>query len=173
MAYAPGLDAVDLRNRLAQHQPVSLEEVERARVQATGTRLKREVGFSKRVLDSYGHRCAVCGVQLSVLEGAHIIPVHDPLGKDELWNGLSLCRNHHTLFDRRIILIEENTFVRANEETLNILRGLNRFDGFQELIGAYRDNALRHLPSQYHADNAFRAQMSIALAHTFSQSPAQ
>lgn len=172
LAGAPDLDNLDLRARSEAGEVVPLADVERARVAATGTRLVRESGFSKRVLASYGHKCAVCEVQLSILEGAHIIPVHDPRGTDEVWNGLALCRNHHRLYDRRILLIDPDAVVRANEETLALLRALGRLGGYEPTIGVHRDKRLNGLPDFYGTDAAMRDQMHNALTLTFNQTPA-
>jgi putative restriction endonuclease len=172
LAGAPDLDALDLRARSEAGEKLPLADVERARVAATGTRLVREAGFSKQVLDSYGHKCAVCEVQLSVLEGAHIIPVHDPKGTDEVWNGLALCRNHHRLYDRRILLIDQNAVVRANDETLQVLRELGRLGGYEPTIGIHRDKRLKSLPNFYGTNAGLKRQMRDALSHTFNQTPA-
>lgn len=172
MAGAPDLDNLDLRTRAEAGEHVPLADVERARVAATGTRLKREQGFSKLILNSYGHKCAVCEVQLSILEGAHIIPVHDSKGRDEVWNGLALCRNHHRLYDRRILLIDPDAVVRANEETLQVLRELGRLGGYEPTIGVHRDRRIKTLPDFYNSDRTLKRQMHDALTHTFSQAPA-
>ena len=172
LAGAPDLDALDLRARSEAGEKLPLADVERARVAATGTRLVREAGFSKQVLDSYGHKCAVCEVQLSILEGAHIIPVHDPKGTDEVWNGLALCRNHHRLYDRRILLIDQNAVVRANDETIQVLRELGRLGGYEPTIGTHRDKRLKSMPNFYGTDAGLKRRMRDALSHTFNQTPA-
>jgi len=169
MAGAPDLDHLDLASRIAAGEPIGLHDVERARVEATGTRLKRAMGFSKRVLDQFGHRCAICQIQLSILEGAHIIPVHDPKGSDEVWNGLALCRNHHCLFDRRILLIDSKTIVRADEETLAVVKDTGRLGGYQQIIGIYRDKVLQCLPKFFDRDDTLTRQMTQALKFTYDQ----
>lgn len=172
LAGAPDLDALDLRARSERGEKLPLADVERARKLATGTRLVREAGFSKRVLDSYGHKCAVCEIQLTVLEGAHIIPVHDPKGSDEVWNGLALCCNHHRLYDRRIMLIDRDAFVRANEETLEVLRELRRLGGYDLAIGIHRDRRLKSLPDFYNSDAGLKRRMRNALGHVYDLAPA-
>jgi putative restriction endonuclease len=169
LANAPDLDSLDIAAKIDAGEHVELRDVERARIEATGTRLKRAMGFSKRVLDQFGHRCAICQIQLSILEGAHIIPVHDSKGSDEVWNGLALCRNHHSLFDRRIVLIDSTAFVRADEETLAVLRDAGRLGGYQETIGNYRDNILRCLPKFFQDDRDLTRRMAQALKFTFDQ----
>jgi len=163
------LDALDLKVKLDAGEHIELRDVERARVEATGTRLKRALGFSRLVLGQFGHRCAVCGTQLTIIEAAHIIPVHHPKGSDEVWNGLALCRNHHTLFDRRILLVDSSATVRADEETLAVLSETGRFGGYQENIGAYRDKILQCLPLFFKKDTTLTKQMVQALKFTYDQ----
>jgi putative restriction endonuclease len=172
LAGAPDLDTLDLRAKTEAGDVVPLSEIQRARVEAKGTRLDRDTRFSKRVLEGYGHKCAICEVQLSVLEGAHIIPVHDPKGSDDVWNGLALCRNHHRLYDRRILLIDSDAIVRANDETLEVLRELGRLGGYESTIGVHRDKRLRTVPDFYTSDRTLKLRMHDALTYTFNQTPA-
>lgn len=65
----------------------------------------RDRGFRQAVISSYGNKCSVCGLKLNSpdkkiweVEAAHIIP-HSYNGKDEILNGISLCRLHHWAFD--------------------------------------------------------------------------
>lgn len=80
---------------------------ERAR-RAT-TQLIRSATFRKRVVEAYGGRCAMCGFNFSMVEGAHIYPANAPGSPDEVWNGLALCGNHHTAFDRHRIWVSPET----------------------------------------------------------------
>ena len=150
---------------------IQLQEVERRRQAASGTRYVRDRTFSPRVLSAYNHQCSVCEVQLSLLEGAHIIPVHAN-GPDELWNGIALCRNHHRLFDRRILLIDNEAMVRGNEETLTLLADLGRLGGYERMIGEFRDRRLRVLPDFFNRDDELTERMTSALQTTFAQTPA-
>jgi hypothetical protein len=71
---------------------------ERARVATT--RLARSAVFRSRVLDAYGHRCALCGLSPpGLLEAAHILPVGMPGSADVAENGVPLCLHHHALLD--------------------------------------------------------------------------
>lgn len=76
------------------------------RVRAASSRIVRRAAFGKEVCRAYENRCAMCGIGLNLLEGAHIYPASAPGSRDETWNGLALCRNHHRLFDRHRIWIE-------------------------------------------------------------------
>ena len=41
-------------------------------------RALRDINFRDRVLTAYKHQCAMCGVQLKLLDAAHILPVNHP-----------------------------------------------------------------------------------------------
>jgi len=58
--------------------------------------------YTKKFLDK---ACEVCG-NTRVLNIAHIIPREDG-GKDEEWNFMRLCANHHYLFDQGKLTKEE------------------------------------------------------------------
>ena len=71
---------------------------------------KRELSVRSRVfrqvvIESYDCRCSVCGLKINSpdkiyweVEAAHIVP-HSVKGKDDIWNGIALCRLHHWAFD--------------------------------------------------------------------------
>ena len=48
----------------------------------------------------------MCGLDFGLVQAAHIYPVQAPNSVDEIWNGLALCSNHHTAFDRHLLWIE-------------------------------------------------------------------
>lgn len=171
-AKAPAFDSLDISAKASSGKPVTLAEIERERVVVAGTRLKREAGFAKKVLAAFGHRCAVCELQLSILDGAHIVPVHHPQGSDELWNGLALCKNHHALFDRRILLIDPQIHVRADDETLGVLAELGQIGGIDAAIGAYRDQPLKRPPDYFGNDEALTAHLQEALKVNYEYGPA-
>jgi hypothetical protein len=62
-------------------------------------------GFRHAILDAYDCRCSACGLKIISpdllsweVEAAHIVP-HHSFGRDDIWNGLALCRFHHWAFD--------------------------------------------------------------------------
>jgi len=67
--------------------------------------LVRDARFSRRVLSAYDWRCAMCGLGLRLVQGAHIYPASAPSSPDEPWNGLALCANHHLAFDRYLVAV--------------------------------------------------------------------
>lgn len=76
-----------------------------ARARRATTRLVRDASFGKRVVEAYGFKCAMCGLNLGLVAGAHIMPVSDPNSTDQTTNGLALCENHHRAFDRHRIWV--------------------------------------------------------------------
>lgn len=65
----------------------------------------RARGFRQAVIEVYDYKCAFCGMKINSpdsllweVEAAHIVP-HSSMGKDDIWNGLALCRLHHWAFD--------------------------------------------------------------------------
>jgi len=77
----------------------------RQRVVRTIAQNYREASFTRRVLTAYSHACAVCGMQLKLVDAAHIIPGYDPQSTDETSNGLCLCALHHRAMDRSLIAV--------------------------------------------------------------------
>lgn len=65
----------------------------------------RSRGFRQVVIESYDYKCSICGLKINSpdnlyweVEAAHIVP-HSKKGKDDIWNGIALCRLHHWAFD--------------------------------------------------------------------------
>lgn len=79
----------------------------------TSRRRSRDPSFRQDVLAAYGHRCAVCGFDLSLnsapigLEAAHI-QWHQYEGPDKVENGVAMCALHHKMFDRGVIHINKD-----------------------------------------------------------------
>jgi hypothetical protein len=65
----------------------------------------RDAAFSKNIRKAYEGACAMCGLGLCWVEGAHIYPVSAPGSTDAIQNGIALCRNHHAAFDSFYIYI--------------------------------------------------------------------
>lgn len=93
--------AIDGSGLLIADEPEIPAAAERAR--RAGTTLLRDARFSKRVLGAYEGRCAMCGLDMDLVQGAHIYPVSAPGSSDEPWNGIALCGNHHLAFDRHVV----------------------------------------------------------------------
>lgn len=96
----PIVDAAEAAGILEENTE---EASERAR--RTVSAYVRDAKFSLRVREAYQHRCAMCRVGLGLVAGAHILPVSAPGSPDHVWNGISLCHNHHSAFDAHKIWV--------------------------------------------------------------------
>jgi len=160
--------APDLEEAPPEQDPDQLETIQNRRRTTQQARLERCRRFASRVLPMYGHACAICEIQMNVIEAAHIVPVHDPRSQDEPWNGIALCRNHHRLFDTRILLADEAGVLRVDPDVIQLLRESGRGAGLATLIEPFVDRQPAILPSQYREDAEFYARMNAAFALNFS-----
>jgi putative restriction endonuclease len=106
----------------------------RERRRVATTRLDRDPKFAIEVRAAYGSRCAVCDVQLKVVEAAHIVAVNEPKGADKVWNGIALCPTHHKLFDARAFLIRGDTSLSVAPELVSFLGEIDQDGGIEVLL---------------------------------------
>lgn len=92
-------------------------------------RALREIGFRNRVLGAYGHRCAMCGIQLRLLDAAHILPAAHPESTDGTDNGIALCALHHRAYDRTLVTFDAEFRTHANGAVIERLTAENKDGG--------------------------------------------
>ncbi len=93
-----------------------------------------QASFRERVLDAYRTHCAMCRLKhRELLDAAHIIPDSDPDGRPEVSNGLSLCKIHHTAFDRGILGVRPDYIIEVREDVLKEVDGPMLKYGLQAL----------------------------------------
>lgn len=93
-----------------------------------------QASFRERVLDAYRTHCAMCRLKhRELLDAAHIIPDADPQGDPHVSNGLSLCKIHHTAFDRGILGIRPDYVIEVREDVLKEVDGPMLKYGLQAL----------------------------------------
>jgi hypothetical protein len=81
----------------------------RTRILSAVVRRQGQPAFRKRLLTAYNRRCAITGCSVeSVLEAAHIVPYKGEI-TNHPGNGLLLRADFHTLFDLRLVAINEVT----------------------------------------------------------------
>lgn len=134
----------------------------RIRTRIATTRLSRDHSFGRLVRAQFSDACAVCETQLDVVEGAHIISVNEEGSEDEAWNGIALCRNHHKLFDTRVLTITPKLEVKIDIAIVQYLRDQDRAAGFETLLAPYENSEVRH-PRFFDRNRAFRTKMINAL----------
>ncbi|MGH9941737.1 MAG: HNH endonuclease [Pyrinomonadaceae bacterium] len=116
--------------------------VPRQRVVRTIAQNYREASFRRRVLSAYAHACAVCGVQLKLVDAAHIIPVYDPQSTDKTSNGICLCALHHRAMDRALIAVAPDYRILINDAEIKRLS--------QKQLGSGIDLLKRNLAKVIH-----------------------
>lgn len=119
----------------------------------------RDSSFQDRVLTAYNYRCAMCGVQLNLVQAAHIVPVSHEDGTDHTSNGMALCALHHYAYDRGLVFVDEDYSIELNQNKINKLRAISRDEGLEEFTEALR--ALILLPPAT-SDRPHRDYLSIA-----------
>ncbi|MBF2085322.1 HNH endonuclease [Thermoleptolyngbya sp. C42_A2020_037] len=127
-------------------------------IQSVKKRL-RDSSFQDRVLTAYNYRCAMCGVQLDLVQAAHIVPVSHENGTDETSNGIALCALHHYAYDRGLVFVDEDYSIELNQSKLDKLRVISRDEGLEEFTEALR--AIILLPPAT-SDRPHRDYLSIA-----------
>ena len=82
----------------------------------------RTRGFRQAVIEAYNYKCAVCGLQINSpdgllweVEAAHIVP-HSYKGRDDILNGVALCRLHHWAFDVGWFTLQDNYKVQVSSK---------------------------------------------------------
>jgi putative restriction endonuclease len=119
--------------------------------------MRRSASFAPKIRRAFGYSCALCGVQLDIVEAAHIIGVSEDGSTDELWNGLAFCPSHHKVFDARLLVVLPSLRVALDEPIIAFLEREGRAEGAQGLLRSYRGTRLR-LP-RFWSDAAVRERM--------------
>jgi putative restriction endonuclease len=108
----------------------------------------RSAKFREKVLGAYGHKCAFCQIQLSLLDAAHIIPVASPDSTDEVVNGVALCKQHHYAYDSNLVSFNENYRIEISDTRVRTLTALHKIGGLVDFRGAM--GRLIQLPRNRH-----------------------
>lgn len=133
---------VNLLNKLdsvTDAQVAAVTNNERKTIIGMIVRKFRAHDFRSRVLSAYGQQCAVCGVQLGLIDAAHIIPVAEPASTDETANGIALCKLHHAAFDRNLISVDQRYRVEVSNTQLSQLTEANLIGGLRQFQKNLRD----------------------------------
>jgi putative restriction endonuclease len=133
---------IDLLTRIAAGPEIVADaEIEtgvaapRQRAVIQTMRALRALDFRQRILDAYNNRCAVCEMQLRLLDAAHILPVAEPDSTDETANGVALCALHHRAYDRALITFDSEYRVHLNDENVTGLKAA----GLDGKLSAFSD----------------------------------
>jgi putative restriction endonuclease len=88
----------------------------------------RDTSFKTRVLNAYGNRCAFSGLQLKLVDAAHIVPVSADGSTDETSNGIALSALYHRAYDRGLVTFNEKYQTVVNKNAMKKLVEFG-FDG--------------------------------------------
>ena len=120
--------------------------VNRKRIQVTSAVYPRSPQFRQAVLGAYAHGCAMCGIQLDLVDAAHIVPHAHPQGLDVVSNGLALCALHHRSFDAGLLYVQDDYSIHLNLARVRHLKMMGRADGLDWFVGQIRGDLL--LPAE-------------------------
>lgn len=105
----------------------------RVKVAAEVARWTRNGAFRQLVLQAYDNRCAVTGLQLKLVDAAHILPVGTPNSTDEVTNGIALTPTIHRAYDRGLVFVDDQFKIRICSTKLDQLRSVRLDGGIDEL----------------------------------------
>jgi len=114
----------------------------------------RNRGFRQAIIEAYDFSCAVCGMKIcspNVLqwevEAAHIVP-HSANGKDEILNGLALCRLHHWAFDVGWFTLDDNFRVLASRRIQDLAADFGKILNYDFMGQLSKANLIVFLPME-------------------------
>lgn len=132
-------DVEVLEHIIERPDGVNLTEIQRVseprKIAITNiTRKVRDNSFKKRVLAAYRYQCAFCGIQLRLVDAAHILPVSYEGSSDETSNGLALCTLHHRAYDNALVTVNREYQIIHNEAKMVIMKDIGLDSGAEKFI---------------------------------------
>ena len=125
----------------------------------------RNRGFRQATIEAYECKCAVCGLKISSpdgtqweVEAAHIVP-HGLNGRDDILNGLALCRLHHWAFDVGWFTLEDNYSVLPSKRIGALPADFGKtgsYDCFRNLVSVVGTIILPKNMAMYPHQNSIR-----------------
>lgn len=126
----------DLENYLLNEKEIPYRTALQA-IDDEETRFVRGGLFKKLVPKVYDFTCAISGMKVismdgsSLVEACHIVPI-SVSGDDKVTNGIALCPNLHTAFDKGMIAVDERLRVIVSPllaDKVSSPYNLSQFDG--------------------------------------------
>lgn len=117
--------------------PAVVDEAQRRYV----TRLTRhrihQLKFRTHVLRAYRQSCSICRLRHpELLDAAHIVADSHVLGEPVVSNGLSLCKLHHSAFDKNVLGIRPDLVVEIRRDVLDEIDGPMLQHGLKDFSGS-------------------------------------
>ena len=132
----------------------------------------RSRSFRRIVIETYDYTCCVCGLKMRSpdaayweVEAAHIVP-RGSNGKDDIWNGIALCRLHHWAFDVGWFAFSHNYRMLVSSRLKDIPHDFGKTNTFDFFSGTLEGNKMMLLPEgkslhphekslEWHRENIF------------------
>lgn len=133
--------AIDDAQRLFEDGPIfsegpSLSVVEKRYAARMARQRLHQPVFRSMVMRAYDEHCAVCALHhVELLDAAHILPDAHMEGIAAVTNGLSLCKIHHSAYDRKFMGIRPDYVIEIRADLLNEVDGPMLRHGLQERHG--------------------------------------
>jgi len=126
--------AITESQRPIDYNPIDTEKKLTKTTRETVLRIR---GFRQAIIEAYDYRCAVCRLKISSpdflsweVEAAHIVPHHSQ-GRDDIWNGLSLCHLHHWAFDVGWFTLRDNYTIEVSSEVKSLPDSYGIMGGYE------------------------------------------
>jgi len=124
-------------------------------VKTTRESALRTRGFRQAVIEAYSCRCAVCGLKINSpdtlsweVEAAHIVP-NRYKGRDDIFNGIALCRIHHWAFDVGWFTLLDDYRLQASPQLSNLPLDFGKVEGYDFLWTFANKTKEIHLPGSH------------------------
>jgi len=121
-------------NELIEEISISARKV----VLRTISQKQRDNNFRSKVLRAYNNRCAFSGIQLRLVDAAHIVPVNYEKSTDDISNGIALSVIYHRAYDKGLITFDSQYKIIINEEKIEKLRQENLDGGYDKFVNGLR-----------------------------------
>ena len=112
--------------------------VARRKVDVSHRQYARSPAFREAVLKAYDFSCAMCDIQLELIEAAHLVPHAHPKGVDAVRNGIALCALHHRALDTGLLYVNVNYEIEINAIRRRYLTKMRRLCGFRRFTRQLR-----------------------------------
>lgn len=138
-----------------QERPQNYNPFETKRIVQVAREAKlRNRAFKQVVKEAYEFKCAVCGMKIYSpdtlhweVEAVHIVP-HSKNGKDDLFNGLALCRLHHWAFDVGWFTLEDDYKVIGSNKIKELPADFGKLWNYDFISQLTQDNVSIYLPKE-------------------------
>jgi hypothetical protein len=114
----------------------------------------RNRAFRQSIIEAYDFKCAVCGMKIYSpntlqweVEAAHIVP-HNSDGKDDILNGLALCRLHHWAFDVGWFTLKDNFKILASRKIQDLSADFGKMGNYDFMGQLSKENMIIYLPKK-------------------------